>query len=284
MSRKRKSRARRIAVLALILLGLLALGIVLLDDASGPPEASSTSTPPVPQTSQPGASGPKSGAAAPAARSDSADSSAVAVDKVPPLTPTFTQTPPDPSSNATSRFAWTSSDPSPGSGISHYLCSKENGAYAQCSSPHTYDVSTTNNGQHQFSVVAVDGDGNKSPEAKYKWKVAKGSPAEFTIAGSVSGLVPGTWLAIPVRITNPNAQAITVTSLTVSVAGTASCGSANFETQPSAVPFVVPGNAAAHSVPQPNQPRIRLKNLATSQDSCKSQTVALSFHGSANGP
>lgn len=290
MSRKRKSRARRIAVLALILLGLLALGVALLENASGPLAANASSTPPAPQAPTPSASRPKTAPAATApaatsapARPAATGSSALAVDKVPPLTPTFTQTPPDPSSNATSRFAWTSSDPSPGSGISHYLCSKENGAYAQCSSPHTYDVSTTNNGQHQFWVVAVDGDGNRSPEAKYKWKVAKRSPAEFTIAGSVSGLVPGTWLAIPVRITNPNAQAITVTSLAVTVAGTASCGSANFETQPSAVPFVVPGNATDHSVPAPNQPRIRLKNLAASQDSCKSQTVRLSFHGSANG-
>jgi hypothetical protein len=288
MSRKQKSRARRIAVLALILLGLLALGVALLDDASGPPDARSSSIPPVPQARVPSASGTKAGTAdtAPAGTSAPAHSgsSAPAVDKVPPLTPTFTQTPLDPSSTATSRFAWTSTDPAPGSGISHYLCSKENGAYVRCGSPHTYDVSTTNNGQHQFSVVAVDGAGNTSPEAKYRWKVAKGSPAEFTIEGSVSGLVPGTWVVVPVRITNPNTQAITVTSLTVTVAGSASCGSANFETQPSAVPFVVPGNATTHSVPQQNQPRIRLKNLATSQDSCKSQTVGLSFHGSANGP
>src|SRR6476659_3827524 len=161
MSRKQRSRARRIAVLALILLCLLALGVALLDDASGPPEARSSSTPPAPQTSESSASEPKRGAAgtAPAvpptpARSGSTGSGgsyAAAVDKVPPLTPTFTQSPPDPSSTATSRFAWTSTDPQPGSGISHYLCSKENGAYAQCSSPHTYEVSTTNNGQHQFS-------------------------------------------------------------------------------------------------------------------------------------
>ena len=295
MNRSRKSRARRIAVLALILLCLLALGIALLDDASGPQQASSSpiSTPSVPQVPETRASGPKGGAAGMApvatpapARSGSAGSSALVVDKVPPLTPTFTQTPPDPSSNATSKFAWTSTDPAPGSGISHYLCSKENGAYVQCSSPHTYDVGTTNNGQHQFAVVAVDGAGNKSPEAKYKWKVAKGSPAEFTIAGSVSNLLIGVWKSIPVTITNPNAAPITVTSLTVTVSGIPNGCSAtgNFETQAAVVPFVVPANALGHAVPAANQPRIRLRNLASDQNSCKNQTFTLSFHGSANGP
>ena len=125
-------------MLALILLSLLALGIALLDDASGPSQASSssipTSTSPVSQTAETRASVPTSGAAgivtaaaSPApARSGSAGSSSLAGDKVPPLTPTFTQTPPDPSANATSKFAWMSTDPAPGSGISHYLCSTEN--------------------------------------------------------------------------------------------------------------------------------------------------------------
>ena len=234
-----------------------------------------------------GAAGIVTAAASPApARSGSAGSSSLAGDKVPPLTPTFTQTPPDPSANATSKFAWMSTDPAPGSGISHYLCSTENRAYVQCSSPHTYDVGTTNNGQHQFSVIAVDGAGNKSPEAKYKWKVAKGSPAEFTIAGSVSNLLIGVWKSIPVTITNPNAAPITVTSLTVTVSGnpTGCSATGNFETQAAVVPFVVPANVLGHAVPAANRPRIRLRNLASDQSSCKNQTFTLSFHGSANGP
>jgi hypothetical protein len=214
----------------------------------------------------------------------SAGSASVLVDTVAPTTPAFSQKPPDPSSTATSTFAWTSADPSPGSGIAYFLCSKENGSLVPCASPHTYHVQTTNNGQHQLAVVTVDLAGNTSPAASYKWKVGKGSPARFAIEGEVTGLVPGVWLEIPIRITNPNDDPITVTSLTVSVTGTAACGGGNFETQPSSVPFVVPGNATDYHVPQARRPHIRLANLATNQDSCKNQTVALHFDGSANGP
>ena len=213
-----------------------------------------------------------------------AGSASVLVDTVAPTTPAFSQKPPDPSSTATSTFAWMSADPAPGSGIAYSLCSKENGSFLPCTSPHTYHVPTTNAGQHQLSVVTVDWAGNTSEAASYKWKVGKGSPARFAIEGDVTGLVPGMWLEIPIRITNPNDDPITVTSLTVSVSGSAACGGANFETRPSAVPFVVPGNATDYLVPQSKRPHIRLANLATNQDSCKHQTVELHFDGSANGP
>ncbi len=213
-----------------------------------------------------------------------AGSASVLVDDVAPTTPAFSQKPPNPSSTATSTFAWTSTDPAPGAGIADSLCSEENGGLLPCTSPHTYHVQTTNNGQHQFSVVSVDWAGNTSQAASYRWKVGKGSPARFAIEGDVTGLVPGVWLEIPIRITNPNDDPITVTNLTVSVSGNASCGGANFETRPSEVPFVVPGNATDYLVPQPKRPHVRLANLATSQDSCKNQTVEFHFDGSANGP
>src|SRR5262249_62154541 len=111
----------------------------------------------------------------------------------PPATPVFTLTPPDPSTSATSRFAWI--DPTPAD-VDHYECSKENGLFVSCATPLTYAVQTTNNGTHQFSVRALDAVGNRSGAASYSWKVAKGSPVEFTIAGDVAGLVHGVWVAI----------------------------------------------------------------------------------------
>ena len=282
-------------MLALLLLALFALGVALFDDAaSGPLTVSSTSTPPGAPAPESGASGPKSGAsglaptASPAAsRSGSADSSTLVVDTVPPLTPTFTQTPPDPSSNATSKFAWTSTDPAPGSGISHYLCSKENGAYVQCASPHTYIVQTTNNGQHQFSVIAVDGAGNRSREAKYKWKVAKGSPAAFTIDGIGKQPRDRRLEVDPGHDHQPERRSDHRDEPHRHRLGgirTDAPRRANFDTQPAGVPFTVPANAVAHAVPVAHQPRIRLRNLASNQNSCKSQTFTLSFNGSANGP
>jgi Bacterial Ig-like domain len=213
------------------------------------------------------------------------------VDTVAPAKPIFSQTPPDPNSTATSTFAWSSTDPAPASGIAGYLCSKENGVYLPCSSPYTYNVQTTSNGQHQFAVVAVDWAGNISQAASYKWKVAAGTHADFTVAGSVSGLMIGVWKSIPITITNPNSDPISVTILTVAVSGSPNGCDAptNFETQPSVVPFTVPANAVNYAVPLANQPQIRLKNLpgpspANNQNNCKNQTINLAYSGSANGP
>src|SRR5262249_54013783 len=73
----------------------------------------------------------------------------------------FGTVPPDPSSSATSHFTWSSSPTAPD--FSRYECSVENGPFSTtvqapagpnrpCSSPLTYAVGTTNNGQHQFAV------------------------------------------------------------------------------------------------------------------------------------
>jgi hypothetical protein len=217
------------------------------------------------------------------------------VDSVAPMKPAFSQTPPDPSTTATSTFAWSSLDPTPASGLNRYECSKENGAFITCTSAHTYAVSTTNNGQHQFAVRAIDNAGNVSQVASYKWKVDKGSPQDFTIAGTVTGLVPGTWVAIPVTIGNPNPEPLYVTALSVTVVASApnGCSSAtNFETIPSsasatsklgpipagATNWPVPPSASPLGTPQ-SRPQIRLKETGSSQDTCKNQTFDLTYSG-----
>jgi large repetitive protein len=208
------------------------------------------------------------------------------VDTVAPTKPVFSQTPPDPSSTATSTFAWSSTDPSPASGIVGYLCSKENGSYQPCSSPYTYAVQTTNNGQHQFDVVAVDWAGNVSQVASYTWKVAAGSPQTFSVAGNVTGLVPGVWQSIPITITNPNAETLYVTGVTVAISGApGGCDSGtNMELQQSSASptnkLAVPANAVNWPVPAgPFRPQIRLKNTAVNQDNCKSKSFSLAYSG-----
>jgi hypothetical protein len=221
---------------------------------------------------------------------------AFTIDKTPP-TVTLLTWPPDPNTTATSTFTWSATDPG-GSGVVSFLCSTENGAFAAtvhsaggsdqpCSSPLTYAVATTTNGQHQFAVEAVDAAGNVSQAVSYTWKVDKGSPQVFTIAGSVTGLVPGVWFSIPVTITNPNAETLYVTGLTVGASGTpGGCDSAtNVQTLPSsAAPgnkLAVPANASNWPVPAgPFRPQIRLKNTAGNQDNCKSKTFSLSYAGS----
>jgi hypothetical protein len=212
-------------------------------------------------------------------------------DTVAPTKPVFTQTPPDPSATATSTFAWTSSDPSPGSGVAGYLCSKENGNWFPCSSPYTYAVQTTSNGQHQFAVVAVDWAGNISQAADYKWKVAAGTGQMFSIAGNANGLLyPGIWRYVALTITNPNSVPIYVTSITTSVTNDPNgcSNSTNIELQqspaaPTSNEMLVPANVTNWPVPQPFQPQIRLRDLlSTNQDNCKSQTFSLSYTGSAH--
>ncbi len=208
------------------------------------------------------------------------------MDTVAPTTPVFSQKPPNPNGTATSTFAWSSSDPAPASGVAGYQCSKENGAFVTCSSPLTYAVQTTSNGEHQFAVRAIDQAGNVSAVATYKWKVASGSPQSFTIAGSVSGLTPGVWLAIPVTVTNPNADTLYVTGSTVTASGSpGGCASTtNLEIQASPASatnrFAVPANATNYAVPPAFRPRIRLKNTPSNQENCKNQTFSLSYAGS----
>ncbi len=136
------------------------------------------------------------------------------VDRTKPPKPVFDQTPPNPNNTATSTFAWHDSE----AGVS-YECSKENGSFQPCTTPLTYAVSTTNNGEHQFAVHAIDAAGNVSDSISYKWKVDKGSPQDFTINGTVSVLLIGVAQPVPVTITNPNSVAIFVTQITVATLG-----------------------------------------------------------------
>ena len=76
-------------------------------------------------------------------------------------------------------------------------------------------VDSSNNGQHQFAVRAIDPAGNASAPTTYKWKVDKGSPQLFTISGTVSNLQIGVAKAIPVTLSNPNDVPIYVTALNV---------------------------------------------------------------------
>jgi hypothetical protein len=96
-------------------------------------------------------------------------------------------------------------------------------------------------------------------------------------------VVVGAWTSIPVRISNPNDDPITVTSLRVGVAGSSGgCqAAANFETRASVVPFTVPARADGYPLPATLRPQIRLRSLSTSQDACQGQTFALTFEGSA---
>jgi len=212
----------------------------------------------------------------------------VTLDTVPPPAPVLTTKPDNPTFNATNTFAWPLSE----TGLS-FQCSLENGAWFDCPTPYTYFIVTSNYGQHQFAVRAVDAAGNISAATSYTFKYEKKLPTSgvpFTITGSVSGLSIGVWKPIAVTISNPNNVTIFVSVLTVTL-GTSShpttCpSSANVELWQSDVSTANTVAVLAYgTVVLPAQkasaPQIRLMNLSTNQDACKDTTFGLTYTGTA---
>ena len=202
------------------------------------------------------------------------------IDLTPPPVPLITSAPPDPSSQAESTFEFTDAE-SPVS----FQCSIENGPFGPCSSPFTFTVivDSSNNGQHQFAVRAVDPAGNVSGSASYNWKVTN---IGFTVTGNAAGLLyPGVWRQLPLQLVNPHNFTIFVESIVVAVSGApGGCAAANIEfvqsSASTASPVTVPANSTA-AVPVAKQPQIRLKNLSTDQDTCKNVSFSLSYSGTA---
>jgi hypothetical protein len=214
---------------------------------------------------------------------------------VPPA-PVLTAYPPDPNGTATSTFAWTD----PQAGVT-FLCSVENGKFfptvtppgggspQPCTSPLTYNVSTTNNGMHQFAVEAVDGLGNVSSITKYQWKVPK-TAMPLTIGGSAGTVFPGgASSAFQTTITNPNTGPVTITSLTVTLGAMPSgCQASWFALSQSNVspskPITVPGNTTI-MLPDPvNAPGVTAPSVSMTdsgdQTSCESATIPVSYDNS----
>ncbi len=234
------------------------------------------------------------------------------VDTINPPMPVFTLTPPDPNSTATSNFDWTPHLPA--ADIDHYECSEENGSFSTtvpslggpnqpCTPPLTYGVQTTNNGQHQFAVRAVDAAGNVSGTISYSWKVAAGTAQNYTISGTaVSPLYPTlapSGSSINLTFNNPNAgnggsgvNGVQVNNLTVTIASVTApnatlshpCGTVDFAvTQFSgAYPFYIPqGTSSLSSLgfASTTWPTVRLINRPVNQDGCKGATVNLTYTG-----
>jgi hypothetical protein len=212
------------------------------------------------------------------------------IDSLAPAAPVLTTKPDDPTYNATNTFAWSLSEP----GLT-FQCSKENEAWFTCSTPYTWVIVTSNYGQHQFAVRAIDAAGNVSAATSYTFKYEKKLPTSglpFQITGSVSGLTLGTFRPIAVTISNPNGVLIYVSALTVAISPNstpAGCTSSdNVDLVQSNVStslmVAVPANG---SVVLPAQgavaPQIRLKDLPTvNQDACKGTSFTLTYSGTAS--
>jgi hypothetical protein len=87
-----------------------------------------------------------------------------AIDRTPPPAPAITTPPPVLSNSSSASFSFTDSE----AGVT-FLCSRDGGAFAACSSPKSY--TGLSQGPHTFQVEARDGVGNLSSPAFWTWTV-----------------------------------------------------------------------------------------------------------------
>ena len=209
------------------------------------------------------------------------------IDTTAPPRPTIAQKPANPSSSASAAFAFADAE----RGVA-FECSLDGASFGGCTSPSTYNGLA--DGRHSFSVRALDAAGNRSGTADYAWTVAAATTVgqDFTVRGGYAGLLaPGVSGPLALTISNPNGEAIVVTSLTVTIQPGSSkpgCdGPANLQVTPSNVsaanPLTVPANG---SVTLPSggvsAPQVLMRNLPTNQDACQGATFGFSYGGSSH--
>lgn len=129
--------------------------------------------------------------------------------------------------------------------------------------------------------------------------VSAGQHAPFTISGGPTGLLaPGNVVPINLQLTNPGNSSLSVTGLTVSIAGvtrTAQAVANNLPCNPSdyliaqfsgSYPLSTPpGNSSllGNGIPANQWPQIKMLNSSLNQDGCKGATLQLSYSGTGQG-
>ncbi len=89
-------------------------------------------------------------------------------------TVTITQKPTDPSNESSPSLGFSSDEPG-----STFACKLDAGAFASCTSPHSYtDLA---DGSHTFTVKATDAAGNTGPEASHTWMIDTAAPTASII-------------------------------------------------------------------------------------------------------
>lgn len=148
-------------------------------------------------------------------------------------------------------------------------------------------------GTTTLTVTAATTTGRPAAGTTTLTLVVEAAGRPFTVSGpSVAPvLAPGLTGPLDLSLTNPNATAIEVTALTVSVTRTSDesrCPAAtHFRTVPLAAPVTVPAGASrtlsALGVPAAARPAVRMLDLPTNQDACKRVTLTLAYSGTAGG-
>jgi hypothetical protein len=201
-----------------------------------------------------------------------------------PPPPTIVAHPTDPSSSTSASFAFADTK----SGV-RFECRLDGGAWTACANPAVYGPLGV--GEHNFSVRAVDPQGNASAVTPFAFTIAQAQNEPFTITGNIATpLYPGAGaVAIPTTLTNPNPVPIYVTAVTAAIAGNAlpaGCSTSWFEIVQSSVsttnPVQVPANGSVSLPAQgASAASIQMANPNTNQDACQGAQLAISYSGSA---
>jgi hypothetical protein len=216
-------------------------------------------------------------------------SSHFAIDTAPPPVPTIATHPQASTTAKSASFSFSDSE----HGVT-LLCRRDGARFERCTSPTSYGSLSL--GSHTFQVQARDAVGNTSASATYSWTIVKevvevaGKP--FTVTGNASGpLAPGLTRSLAITLSNPNNVAITVTTLSVSVASgssNAGCdGPTNLQLTQSSVSAANPLTIAANGhVALPSgavsTPQVLMKDLPVNQDACKGASFTFTYSGSAH--
>lgn len=201
-----------------------------------------------------------------------------------PSRPRITAHPEAVDTRATARFAFRARDAS-----LRFQCRLDRGPWRACRSPHL--VRGLAAAPHSFSVRALRGS-LRGPAARFRW--VKVDPRPLTVEPRSTGLGAlypgGPAQPIPVRIANPNAVPVAVTSLTVAASATApGCpADPNLELSPaplsSSAPLVLPAGGEV-TLPTANvaAPAIALRELPFNQDACKGTSFVLRLAAEGRG-
>ncbi|MBT2567163.1 hypothetical protein J7I84_11780 [Arthrobacter sp. ISL-85] len=168
----------------------------------------------------------------------------------------------------------------------------------------TLQVATTSGSPTGISSLYLVGTGkDSSGKAQYAYAnvqlVLDATIKQFGISGNVPGtLAPGTSAGLNLQISNPINKPLSLTNLSVAVAGVTRsaaavasnlpCTPADFTvTQYSGpYPLAVPatgGSLQGLNVAQSAWPRVGMLDTSTNQDGCKGATLQLSYSGSGQG-